>query len=121
MAVPQRLNRKLQQVMGPEAAEDLVNLLDGVEVQRSELRAFQESMRAEFSAMRAEFAEFRQQMRGEFAEFRDQMRGASARTQAELVQMRVLIAETKADLMKWMLVFWVGAVGAIAALAGVLR
>jgi hypothetical protein len=31
------------------------------------------------------------------------------------------VAEVKADLMKWSFVFWVGAVGAIAVLAGVLR
>jgi len=31
------------------------------------------------------------------------------------------VAEAKADLMKWSFVFWVGAVSAIAVLAGVLR
>lgn len=31
------------------------------------------------------------------------------------------VAEVKADVMKWSFVFWVSAVGAIAALAGVLR
>jgi hypothetical protein len=35
-------------------------------------------------------------------------------------KVEVRVAEVKADLMKWSFVFWVGAVTAIAALAGVL-
>jgi hypothetical protein len=44
-----------------------------------------------------------------------------ARVDERLTGLQVAIADSKAELMKWMLVFWVGAVGAIAALAGVLR
>lgn len=36
-------------------------------------------------------------------------------------QVDVRVAESKADLMRWSFVFWVGAVAAVAALAGVLR
>ncbi len=35
--------------------------------------------------------------------------------------LEALVEKRAADLMKWSFVFWVGAVGAIAALAGVLR
>ena len=107
MAVPQRLTRKLQQVLGPEATEDLVNLLNSAEVQRAELQAWREGARADF-------AEFRSEVRADLAEFRNEMR-------AELGQLRGEIATVRSDLMKWSFVFWVGAVGAIAALAGVLR
>ena len=41
--------------------------------------------------------------------------------EAGLVDLRVKLAESKADLMKWSFVFWVGAVTAVAVLAGVLR
>lgn len=44
-----------------------------------------------------------------------------ARVDERLSGLKVAVADSKADLMRWMLVFWVGAVGAIAALAGVLR
>jgi hypothetical protein len=44
-----------------------------------------------------------------------------AKVDERLDSLQVAIADSKAELMKWMLVFWVGAVGAIAALAGVLR
>jgi hypothetical protein len=43
-----------------------------------------------------------------------------AKVDERLSGLHVAIAASKGELMKWMLVFWVGAVGAIAALAGVL-
>ena len=36
-------------------------------------------------------------------------------------QVELRVAESKADLMRWSFVFWVGAVAAVAALAGVMR
>jgi hypothetical protein len=36
-------------------------------------------------------------------------------------QVELRVAESKADLIRWSFVFWVGAVAAVAALAGVLR
>jgi hypothetical protein len=107
MSVPQRLSRKLHQTLGSEAAEDLVNLLDGVELQRSELRAFREGIRAEF------------------AEFRVDMLKETAATQKQIAELSAALAtglqKVKADLLTWSFVFWVGAVGAIAGLAGILR
>lgn len=38
-----------------------------------------------------------------------------------LHQLELRVAESKADLIRWSFVFWVGAVAAVAALAGVLR
>ena len=107
MTVPRRLHRRLQQALGPEAAEDLVNLLDGVELQRSELRAFREGMRADF-------AEFREGMHTEFADFRSDM-------QKQISGLDTRLEKVKADLLRWSFVFWVGAVAAIAGLAGILR
>jgi hypothetical protein len=66
--------------------------MEGVDTMRSDLDA----MRADLSAMRSELALMR-------ADLRDQ------------------ISRSHADLMKWSFVFWVGAVTAIAALAGVLK
>ncbi len=107
MSVPQRLTRRLQQTLGAEAAEHLVNLLSGVELQRSELRAFREGMRADF------------------AEFRVEMQKQSAATQQQIAKVEAALStgleKVRADLLKWSFVFWVGAVGAIAGLAGVLR
>lgn len=107
MTVPQRLNLSLQRALGAEAAEDLVNPLDGVELQRSELRAFREGMRADFAELRAalerQLAAVRQDMTESHASLGQRIEGV------------------KSDLMKWSLVFWTGAVLAIAGLAVALR
>jgi hypothetical protein len=107
MPVPQRLNRSLQRALGAEAAEDLVNLLDGVELQRSELRAFRESMRADF-------AEFRGELERQNAALRQDMT-------VSLAGLGERISGVEARLMRWSLVFWTGAVLAIAGLVIALR
>lgn len=78
----------------------MVDWMHHVGTQRSELRELNE---LNFSRFEARFAELREEMRVGFAELRQE------------------ISRRHADLMKWSLVFCVGAVGAIAALAGVLR
>ena len=107
MTVPQRLTRGLQRALGAEAAEDLVNLLDGVELQRSELRAFQEGMRADF-------AEFRGAVERQLAALRLEMTTSHA-------ALGERISGVEARLMKWSLVFWTGAVLAIAGLVVAIR
>ena len=57
-------------------------------------------------------------LRGDVAELRHEMQLGFARLEGSL---DAKIGQLRADLMKWSFVFWVGAVGAIAALAGVLR
>ena len=113
MTVPQRLNRSLQRALGAEAAEDLVNLLDGVELQRSELRAFREGMRADF-------AEFRGALERQNATFRQEISEAHGALRHEMTTshsaLNERIGDVKSSLMKWSLVFWTGAVLAIAGL-----
>lgn len=158
VTVPQRLTRKLQQTLGADATEDLVNLLNAAELRRRDLADWREGTRAEFAdfraGMRAEFAEFRAEMRAEFADFRGEMRAERAsmrdewrgeiaalferqraetgaafqRLHSEIANVRqdhvtlsARVEQVKSDLMKWSFLFWVGAVGAIAALAGVLK
>ena len=82
--------------------------------------------------MRAEYAQLRADARADFdcviarieaseARLNQRMDDRFAKVDERLAGLQVAIADSKAELMKWMLVFWVGAVGAIAALAGVLR
>ena len=98
MPVTPRLSRKLHQALGEEAAEDLVNWIQQLDAQRAEV------------ATRADLAELRQEMKVGFAELRQEIAHLEARLERRI-----------ADLIKWSFVFWVGAVGAIAMLAGVLR
>ena len=117
---PTRLTSSLREALGPPAAEDLLTIVD--------------EMRAEHASFRAEFAEFRREMQARFdaidARFdRLESRFASqfdrVESQFDRVDQRfqaldTRVGDVKADLMKWSFVFWVGAVTAIAVLAGVL-
>jgi hypothetical protein len=95
MPIPSHLLRKLQDSLGPEATEALVSWMDEVDAQK-----------------------------GDVAELRHEMQIGFARLEAKIDQQRAtletLIERRFADLMKWSFVFWVGAVAAIAMLAGVL-
>ena len=114
MTVPQRLTHRLQQTLGVEAAEDLVNLLSGIDLHRNEWTAF----RAE---IRAEFTEFRGEMRAELAQFRAEMLTQQLEIQKQVSTFFTSLEKARADLLKWSFLFWVGAVASIAVLAGVLR
>jgi hypothetical protein len=122
MAVPTPLSKKLRDALGQDAGDDLVTWLQ---------------------EMRAEHDEKLAVIRGDFAELRHQMQASETRVVERIhklevtlgerihegktslgdrvVRVEVRLSEVKADLMKWSFVFWVGAVTAIAALAGVLR
>lgn len=92
MAISQHVRRKLQEVLGAEATEALVSWMEDADTHR-----------------------------GDVAELRHEMQVSFARLEHRFASMETLIEKRFAELMKWSFVFWVGAVGAIAALAGVLR
>ena len=75
--------------------------------------------------MRADHDEKLAAIHADFAEFRHEMAALIQASESRLVEhihkVEVCVAEVKADLMKWSFLFWVGAVAAIAVLAGVLR
>jgi hypothetical protein len=100
MAIPARLSKKLRQSLGDDTGGDLVTWLD-------EMRAEHEERMSRIEAMEARLV---QRMDDRFA-----------KVDHEIAGLQVAIADSKAELMKWMLLFWTGAVGAIAVLAGVLR
>jgi hypothetical protein len=95
MAIPSNVARRLREVLGKEAGEDLVTWMDETANVRSDLAELRHEMQAGFTRMDARFE----------------------RIQAEVTAQ---IERSRADLIKWSFVFWVGAVTAIAALAGVL-
>ncbi|MGK2934961.1 MAG: hypothetical protein ACSLFE_06910 [Gemmatimonadaceae bacterium] len=90
-----RLPSALRESLGPHAAEDLVTIVD--------------EMRAEHAAFRGDFAEFQREISARFD-----------RIDQRFQTLEIKLGDVKADLMKWSFVFWIGAVTAIAVLAGVL-
>ena len=93
MAITARLSRRLYETFGEDAANDLVDWMQHIDAQRVELRELNELNFARFAATLDD----------------------------RVNKLRVDIERTRADLIKWSFVFWVGAVGAIALLADALK
>lgn len=121
MALPSHISKKLRQHLGDEAGGDLVNWLAEIRTERELFRADLLASEARLAArMDLGFARVDER----FAKVDERFARVDerfAKVDERLAALRVAIADSKAELMKWMLVFWVGAVGAIAALAGVLK
>jgi hypothetical protein len=100
MSFPAHVSKNLRHKLGDDTGGHLVTWLE-------EMRADHEQRMARIEAMEARMI---QRLDDRFAKVDERLAG-----------LQVAIAESKAELLKWSFVFWVGAVSAIAALAGVLR
>ena len=86
-----------------------------VDTQRAELRELNDLNFTQFDArLTAAVVELRQEMQVGFERWGGELR-------QEMAQLEIRLERRIGDLLKWSFVFWVGAVGAIAVLAGVLR
>ena len=112
MPTPRPVSKKLREMLGTEAAETMVEWLDGLDERQDTLRR---EMRAEFAAVRQEMTVVRQEMvalrtelsaelRVGVAELREEMRAGFAAVDAK-------IAQRNANLMKWMIGFWLASFG----------
>ena len=136
MSITPRLSRSIQETLGDEAGEDLVNWMQQADAHGAE---FREATRADFAAVRQEMhagfaqlrhemqvgaAELRQEMQASAAELRQEMQASAAELRQEMHagfgRLETMIERRTADLIKWSFVFWVGAVAAVALLAGVI-
>jgi hypothetical protein len=86
-----------------------------------------QEMQAGFARSDAKLAELRQDMQTGFArsdaklaELRQDMQAGDATLRQEMAHLEARLERRIGDLIKWSFVFWVGAVGAVAMLAGVL-
>ena len=99
MATPRPVSKKLREMLGMEAAETMVEWLDGLETHnddlRRELHGEIAALRQEMAATRADIVALRAEMRAGFAE-------ADAKT-----------AERISGLLKWMIGFWLGSLAGI--------
>ena len=124
MAITSRLSRKLQETLGTEATDDMVDWMHGVEAQRAELRELNEMMFARFDARLGEVgAELRQelvQVRQDVSVLARDMEARFGQMEGRFGRLEARLERRFADLMKWSFVFWVGSVvtliGGLAAL-----
>src|SRR6266516_4605713 len=70
---------------------------------------------------RGDLAEMRESMRADLAELRQEVQVGFAKMHEEMARLETRFERRFGDLIKWSFVCWVGAVGAIAMLAGVVR
>ena len=111
-----RLSQKLQQTLGEEAGAEFMNWMHQVDARVGDV-----ATRADLAVLRGDLAELRQTTRADMAELRQEMQVGFAKMHEEMARLETRLERRFGDLIKWSFVFWVGAVGAIAMLAGVLR
>src|SRR6266511_3734609 len=87
-----------------------------------------QEMQSGFARSDAKLADLRQEMQSGFARsdaqlaaFHEEMRLGFSELRQEMAHLEARLERRIGDLIKWSFVFWVGAVGAIAMLAGALR
>lgn len=118
MSIPKRLAVKLDEALGHDASEDLVTLFD-------DIRTEQRGLRADMAEMKQDMAEMKQEMRAMEGRMMEKLQALIAASTIELAKgitaVDKRIDEKHAELIKWSFVFWIGAVAAIAALAGALK
>lgn len=139
MPITKGLSRKLHETFGDEAAAEMVNWMNRVEGQRAEWRELNElnfaridarfgQVDARLNAIDARFGEIDARFNAIDTRFNEidarfnEMNVRFTGLESSIVsRLEAKIEQRTADLMKWSFVFWVGAVGAVAILAGVLR
>lgn len=126
MSVSSRLTRKLHQVLGEEAKE-LLGLMQQEDSHRGELREILVRMEGQLTAMDGRLTAMDGRltaMDGRLTTMDGRlttMEGRFTGIEIKIAGVETLVERRSADLIKWSFVFWVGAVAAIAMLAGVLQ
>jgi len=129
MPVTAKLSQKFYQRLGDDIATELVEWFNAVDATyRSDVRAIADAQSARIDAqmgqmraelrqeigalgadLRLEIGELRSEMRVGFASVGDKFQAMEPRTDAKLERL-------KSEMLRWMLAFWVGTVGAILAM-----
>ena len=94
MATPRPVSKKLREMMGTEAAETMVEWLDGLETHHDAVRR----------ELHADMAELRQEMRAGFAA----VDAKFAHLDTKFADADARNAERINNLLKWMIGFWLG-------------
>ncbi len=111
-----QVGKTLREKLGEEGVQELIDLINSSQQQQKEdiltfvEEKFERRLSEEISKLRVDMVEMNQQLRGEMVEMNQQLRGEMVEQMARL---RTEISQTRAELIKWMFIFWVGQVGMI--------
>src|SRR5687767_11769525 len=94
MPAPNKVTRKFNEALGSEAADAMVDWMNGVEESTRELRADIAELRQETNVR---FAELRSEMSSRFAELGEEMRSGFAQVDAKFAAMDAAAAKRHAD------------------------
>ena len=111
MPVTAKLSQKFYQRLGDDVASELVEWFNAVDATyRSDVRAIADAQSARIDAQMGQMrAELRQEIVGQGAELRQEIGELRTETRAGF-------ADLKAELLRWMFLFWVGTMGTVLAL-----
>ena len=111
MPVTAKLSQKFYQRLGDDIATELVEWFNAVDATyRSDVRAIADAQSARIDAQMGQMrAELRQEIVGQGAELRQEIGELRTETRAGF-------ADLKAELLRWMFLFWVGTMGTVLAL-----
>ena len=102
--------RKAKEVLGEDAAQELVAVMDRIDLIRGDIAELKQAM----LAMDANISQ-------KVLAMDAQMLTMEVRLTEKIGALDAKISEKYSGLLKWSFLFWVGAVGATAGLAGVLK
>ncbi len=111
-----QVGKILREKLGEEGVQELIDLINSSQQQQKEdiltfvEEKFERRLSEEISKLRVDMVEMNQQLRTEMVEMNQQLRGEMVEQMAKL---RTEISQTRAELIKWMFIFWVGQVGMI--------
>ncbi|MGH7704071.1 MAG: hypothetical protein ACREMO_13330 [Gemmatimonadales bacterium] len=103
MPVTAKLSRRFYEALGDDVANELVDWINQVDLAyRVELRELNDRNFARFEAkLEQRLAEVKSELRREISDLRGEMQAGFASMRAEMAAMR-------ADIIKWMFLFWAG-------------
>jgi hypothetical protein len=114
------LERKLKETLGEDAGEELAAVTERVDGIRDDIASLQQELRAVELRLEALISKHDELLKAVLAV----VQGLESKNEELVKAVHAVdkrIEEKHAQLLMWSLGFWVAAVGAIAALAGVLR
>jgi hypothetical protein len=119
MPVTAKLSRRFYEALGDEIANELVDWFNQVDATyHADLRELNEANFTRFDArLEQRFAEFELKVDRRLAEFDRRLVGLEARMDSGFERLRSEMTAFKAELIKWMFLFWLGTVATTLAIS----